>query len=531
MPLVCELFGEQCIPDIYDFSFKSFQINRTIIRTTAAWSCFSFLFFVYLTSNKIFVLLGFCYLIILFSFLSSLQDISANQLCDSISTDRSGSSQQVDLIGQEGEGELGVAGKASVLQTPVAAIAGPSAMPREGDAAPGTVATGGPLPTAVALGDPGVLPELAPCSELAGPTPEQSKDAGKLHANKELKEEMDLDFEEISDGELEAEESGRCRGLGDPLGVDWGSLAQEALRPLKPVAQREQQFPVSARNRWKAHHILLDIGISARLAGQNYAQRVLTESKEKLREELEEFRAATVAGRAGVVPCVTVSTPQEEKKQLVAKQETQEMVPEGDQQGQEQDQVAERKHEPKEQDVKGTDESAAIKLETGADERTASSSPVGVKKPSPAAAAEPAASVSSVERELEDVDRILHPIAAIHVALREQARLRRNLILATEPVPGQRHQCGRALSARKDLQIRRQLCGFPPATLATMAACAAGAAAGYLNQELHADAPLGGGGGTASPALHEQIVQMYRQMVAQQRQQASQGICTTLEAV
>uniref|UniRef100_A0A8W7P0D3 Uncharacterized protein n=1 Tax=Anopheles coluzzii TaxID=1518534 RepID=A0A8W7P0D3_ANOCL len=166
-----------------------------------------------------------------------------------------------------------------------------------------------------------------------------------------------------------------------------------------------------------------------------------------------------------------------------------------------------------------------------ADERTASSSPVGVKKPSPAAAAEPAASVSSVERELEDVDRILHPIAAIHVALREQARLRRNLILATEPVPGQRHQCGRALSARKDLQIRRQLCGFPPATLATMAACAAGAAAGYLNQELHADAPLGGGGGTASPALHEQIVQMYRQMVAQQRQQASQGICTTLEAV
>lgn len=31
------------------------------------------------------------------------------------------------------------------------------------------------------------------------------KQAGKLHANKELKEEMDLDFEEISDGELEEE--------------------------------------------------------------------------------------------------------------------------------------------------------------------------------------------------------------------------------------------------------------------------------------------------------------------------------------
>ena len=36
---------------------------------------------------------------------------------------------------------------------------------------------------------------------------------------------MDLDFEEISDGELE--EESRNKGLGDALGVDWASLAKE----------------------------------------------------------------------------------------------------------------------------------------------------------------------------------------------------------------------------------------------------------------------------------------------------------------
>lgn len=47
--------------------------------------------------------------------------------------------------------------------------------------------------------------ELSGNSSASGQEPKDAKEAGKLHANKELKEEMDLDFEEISDGELEEE--------------------------------------------------------------------------------------------------------------------------------------------------------------------------------------------------------------------------------------------------------------------------------------------------------------------------------------
>uniref|UniRef100_A0A182SJR3 Uncharacterized protein n=1 Tax=Anopheles maculatus TaxID=74869 RepID=A0A182SJR3_9DIPT len=438
--------------------------------------------------------------------------MSANQLCDSISTDRSGSSQQVDLIGNEAEAELG--GEAANVPTMAATTAA---------ATPSTVLL---LPSEEAVHtetDTASVGQLLPGPDskpvpIAGSVPEQeqlTKDVGKLNANKELKEEMDLDFEEISDGELEAEESGRCRGLGDPLGVDWGSLTQEALRPLKPVTQLEQQFPVSARNRWKAHHILLDMGISVRLAGASYAQRVLTESKEKLREELEEFRAATAAAAAATVGGITLHKDEEKRD------DDKSIIGDGGGSSIEGDTTSIKTEKSEEEQSNSTKKPAESELKPNRKQQQQQS-------PQPE---QPSTIVSSVERELEDVDRILHPIAAVHVALREQTRLRRNLILAAEPVPGQRHQCGRALSARKDLQIRRQLCGFPPATLATMTGCAAGAAAGYLHQELHADAPIGGGGGTTSAALHDQIVQMYRQMVAQQEQLQSQGICTTLAAV
>uniref|UniRef100_A0A182PL43 Uncharacterized protein n=1 Tax=Anopheles epiroticus TaxID=199890 RepID=A0A182PL43_9DIPT len=415
------------------------------------------------------------------------EDISTNQLCDSISTDRSGSSQRVDPIGHEMDGELG-AGKMNLQTLTVA-----PGLPKEGEVVPNTMATG-PSPHTIGTADAGTVLEPSSVSNQ-----QLSKEAGKLNANKELKEEMDLDFEEISDGELEAEESSRCRGLGDPLGVDWGSLTQEALRPQKPVTQMEQQFPVSARNRWKSHHILTEIGVSSLLVYHNYAQRVLTESKKKLREELEEFRAASVAGRAAL----------EEKKLLLTKREDEEdgAVP-----------------------VRGTDDSASIKTETGEEERAhGSPAEVVVVKQQKSLPEQPESNVSSIERDLEDVDRILHPVAAVHVAMREQARARRNLILASEPVSGQRQQCGRALSARRDLQIRRQLCGYPSATLATMTT--AGSTAGYLNQELHADAPLGGGGGTASSVLHDQILQMYREMLDQQNKHQLGGIYTHLKTV
>ncbi|XP_062536996.1 fl(2)d-associated complex component-like isoform X2 [Armigeres subalbatus] len=258
-----------------------------------------------------------------------------------------------------------------------------------------------------------------------------SKEAGKLHANKELKEEMDLDFEEISDGELE--EENKFKGLGDALGVDWASLAQETRAKLKP----DQIIPVSARNRWKAHHILLDIGISVRLAGEAYAQRVLTESKEKLREEIEEFKAAAA-----------------QQKVVAIKKEEEEQLFNGVK-------IKKEKLDEDEQKEQQTEE-AAVKKEDSNENNE----------------------VSEQEANLADIDKILHPVASVHVAMRERARARRNLILCAAGPNS------RALSARRDLEIRRQLCGFPSQE---------------CNERIteHQTAPT-------NPELHEMVMKLYQ---------------------
>lgn len=264
------------------------------------------------------------------------------------------------------------------------------------------------------------------------------KVAGKLHANKELKKDFEtLDFEEISDGELE--EENKFKGLGDALGVDWASLAQETRAKLRP----EQTIPVSARNRWKAHHILLDIGISVRLAGETYAQRVLTESKEKLRDEIQEFKAAAAAAR------------QQKQEAVKREEEEQQHLFNG---------VKIKKEvldEEEQKEAAEKEQQAAVKEEAES-----------------AAAAE---EQTEQEANLAEMDKILHPVASVHVAMRERARSRRNLILrAAGP-------CSRALSARRDLEIRRQLCGYPPQEcnerITEGAATAAGATAS--NSDLH----------------------------------------------
>ncbi|XP_055630534.1 fl(2)d-associated complex component-like isoform X2 [Toxorhynchites rutilus septentrionalis] len=244
-------------------------------------------------------------------------------------------------------------------------------------------------------------------ASASGQEAKDAKEAGKLHANKELKEEMDLDFEEISDGELE--EENKFKGLGDALGVDWASLTLETRAKLKP----EQTIPVSARNRWKAHHILLDIGISVRLAGEAYAQRVLTESKEKLREEIDEFKAAAERKKVAAVK------KEEEEQMINGVKIKKEILDEDDQEAR------------KEAEQDGN----SIKKEEGIDDSK---------------------EATEQETNLAEMDKILHPVAAVHVAMRERLQARRNLIL---------HAAGphsRALSARRDLEIRRQLCGFPP---------------------------------------------------------------------
>ncbi|XP_055911329.1 fl(2)d-associated complex component [Eupeodes corollae] len=92
-----------------------------------------------------------------------------------------------------------------------------------------------------------------------------------------------LDFEEISDGELE--EDSRTKGVGDALGVDWASLVKEAKVPT--LAQSER---TTAKEKWQAHRIILDVGISLKMAGEEFGKRILTEAKEKLDMELGETK-------------------------------------------------------------------------------------------------------------------------------------------------------------------------------------------------------------------------------------------------
>ncbi|KAH9639873.1 hypothetical protein HF086_015724 [Spodoptera exigua] len=87
-----------------------------------------------------------------------------------------------------------------------------------------------------------------------------------------------LDFEEISDGELEEE---RTRaGLGDALGVDWASLVAD-------VRRREQTGVSSggARDRWRPERVLARLGLSLNMAGKDVVQDVLHKNAESLESE------------------------------------------------------------------------------------------------------------------------------------------------------------------------------------------------------------------------------------------------------
>lgn len=97
---------------------------------------------------------------------------------------------------------------------------------------------------------------------------------------KELADDLDLDFEEISDGELD--EEARIKGLGDALGVDWASLVEESKAITQ---QKSKKIETSAKQRWQSHRILLDVGVSFKMAGANFASAILLDAQQKLAQE------------------------------------------------------------------------------------------------------------------------------------------------------------------------------------------------------------------------------------------------------
>lgn len=216
-------------------------------------------------------------------------------------------------------------------------------------------------------------------SEISATTPK----ADESHA-----EEIDLDFEEISDGELE--EEARIRGLGDALGVDWASLVEES----KLWAQeKSKDAQTSARQRWQPHRILLDTGISFKMAGESFARRVLQEAHGKLIDEIEEEqkrKTATVNGAAGNGAIQTTNT-----DTVIA--------------------------------------ADAIKREDGDD-----------------------GDAANIKDEIKNVFKLeLHPLPCVQVGSRLEAAKRQHLVFnAVGPF-------SRALCAKRDIAMRRQLCGLP----------------------------------------------------------------------
>jgi hypothetical protein len=254
-----------------------------------------------------------------------------------------------------------------------------------------------------------------------------NKDISKIHANKELKKEMDLDFEEISDGELEEEL--RLKGIGDALGVDWASLAKETCRRvIKPLDESYD----SIKTRWTPHRILWDIGISVNLAGEEFARQTMLEAREKLKQEKLDRKL---------------------KLKQIIKEESNEFA------GQEIEGGIKIKQEPMDGTDVITDEIIAFKkekLENNEEKATESDDD------------------DLLLNENEDV--ISHPLASMQVFLRKMKIQRKNLIMNATG------KYGRALSARQDLKIRRQLCKLPAEEIFVDRSCIQNA---KLKQQVH----------------------------------------------
>lgn len=195
-------------------------------------------------------------------------------------------------------------------------------------------------------------------SQSPNRTPNQ---AGKEESIEE--ENIDLDFEEISEDELD--EESRVKGLGDALGVDWASLVAESRPRVKPVS--------SAKRRWESHNVLVNLGISVDMAGETLVKDILREHAEAKSKDEQESKEIEETNKETVV-------------------------------------------------TNGDKENGEVKE-------------------------------SVVKKEVAEVV-ISHPIAAIQVAVRENAQARKNLFANAGLY-------SRALCARRDLAIRRHLSHLP----------------------------------------------------------------------
>ncbi|XP_059618600.1 fl(2)d-associated complex component isoform X2 [Phlebotomus argentipes] len=123
---------------------------------------------------------------------------------------------------------------------------------------------------------------------------DEVKDEMGEKSMKDMQDDFNLGFEEISDGELE--EEARVKGLGDALGVDWTSLVTES----RARDQANRSEATSMRQKWKHHQVLLNLGISVRLAGEEFTRELLKRARQSAREDKQMKNGEVVAEHEAV---------------------------------------------------------------------------------------------------------------------------------------------------------------------------------------------------------------------------------------
>ncbi|XP_046607092.1 zinc finger CCCH domain-containing protein 13-like [Neodiprion virginianus] len=99
----------------------------------------------------------------------------------------------------------------------------------------------------------------------------KEKDTNEQMEFRNIEEENieNMDFEEISDGELEEDIKTSGKGLGDALGVDWESLVKES-QPRRVLTMNQN----TAQSRWQCKAIFQRIGISMKYAGAEMVESI-----------------------------------------------------------------------------------------------------------------------------------------------------------------------------------------------------------------------------------------------------------------
>ncbi|KAK3919020.1 Fl(2)d-associated complex component [Frankliniella fusca] len=286
-----------------------------------------------------------------------------------------------------------------------------------------------------------------------------------------------LGFEEISDGELE--EEARARGISDALGVDWASLVAET----RPRAKIDKGG--STRQHWEGVRLLTYIGVSVEYAGPKLVEYLLksafnpqsdpgilvkeptsvnhenVETSKDTSEHLEDQPSSS-----GVSICQDAGKSDLIRKSYINVTDNKNKSDICDTQSNTNETIKLEINTTSDSEVKFETESTssqAIRSDPPANTKGKIMDIVKVERVQDSKPTEDVKKASSAGERTGDTDlklgnlfceKLLHPVAGIHTALLERRARRQALFNCSGPYK-------RALSARRDLSIRRQLCSLP----------------------------------------------------------------------